>query len=413
MLILYNLIIYSYSFLIRIAGLFDKKANTWIKGRKGIFSNIADQIDPLDKLAWFHAASLGEFEQGRPIIESFREKFPEYKILLTFFSPSGFEIRKNYEGADFVFYLPIDTKANARKFIKLVNPTFVVFIKYEFWYNYLTILRKNNIPVFFASSIFRKQQHFFQWYGSWFKKMLRTVSFFFVQNQESVTLLNSIGIAQVLKSGDTRFDRVFKIAQNTKSFPLIEKFSENENVLLAGSTWPADEEALHHLIHQIEGLKMIIAPHEIKEERIKSLMSLFNDNKIVRFSEADINNIDQAKILIIDGMGFLSQLYQYCTLAYIGGGFGNGIHNTLEAATFGKPVVFGPNYLKFAEAIDLIKLNGAFSINKKENLGQVVSQLLKNDKALLSASQTCQNYVKGEKGATDIILNKISKIIQL
>ena len=413
MLVLYNLIIYGYSFLIRIAGLFDKKASTWVKGRKRIFSNIADQIDPLDKLAWFHAASLGEFEQGRPIIESFREKFPQHKILLTFFSPSGFEIRKNYEGADYVFYLPIDTRTNAKRFIKLVNPAFVVFIKYEFWYNYLNILKQNNIPVFFVSSIFRKQQHFFQWYGSWFRKMLRTVSFFFVQNQESVTLVNSIGIAQVLKSGDTRFDRVFKIAQNTKSFPLIEKFSENENVLLAGSTWPADEEALYHLIHQIEGLKMIIAPHEIKEERIKSLMNLFNDNQIVRLSEADINNIGQAKILIIDGMGFLSHLYQYCTFAYIGGGFGKGIHNTLEAATFGKPVVFGPNYLKFAEAVDLVKLNGAFIINNKDDLVQVAFQLLKNDKTLLSASQTCQDYVEGKKGATDIILNKISEIIQL
>lgn len=405
---LYNLFIHLYLFLISIAAIFDKKAKLWVHGRKEIFNAIAKKINPEDKIAWFHAASLGEFEQGRPVIETFREENPQFKVLLTFFSPSGYEIRRDYNKADYIFYLPIDTRKNVSKFINLINPDIAVFIKYEFWYNYIKGLHKNNTPIFFISSIFRKQQHFFKWYGGWFKSQLKQISYFFVQNDESVALLKSIGINQVLKSGDTRFDRVYKISQQTKSFPLMNQFTKSNKVLLAGSTWPADEALLLPLIEKTDGLKLIVAPHEIKEERIKSLKKLFSAYEVILFSMVDEKQIKDAQVLIIDGIGFLSHLYQYCTFAYIGGGFGNGIHNILEAATFGKPIVFGPNHQKFAEAVDLIKRNGAFCINKKEDLISVSEKLLTNENTFQTASLACKSYVDKSKGATEIIIKKIT-----
>jgi len=391
--------------------MFNPKAKLWVDGRKGLLKKLAGQIDKNDKIAWFHAASLGEFEQGRPVIESFRKRFPAYKILLTFFSPSGHEIRKNYEGADYVVYLPIDTKRNAREFVKIVQPQLVVFIKYEFWFNYLKVLFKNNIPVFFASVIFRKEQHFFKWYGSWSRKMLKRVSFFFVQNRESYDLLKSIGIDQVDISGDTRFDRVFSIAENAKKFPLIEKFAEGDKVFLAGSTWPKDEELIEKLSSEDPSLKIIVAPHEIHPERIDSLVKRFASQKALRYSEADENGISKAQILIIDGMGFLSGLYQYCHFAYIGGGFGKGIHNILEAATFGKPVIFGPNYQRFAEAVDLVQMEGAFVINNSSDLISISEKLLNDNGSWQNASSICKEYVMKEKGATEHILSKISEFM--
>jgi 3-deoxy-D-manno-octulosonic-acid transferase len=408
---LYNLSIYLYSISIRIAAFFDPKAHLWIKGRKKIFTQIAEKINPEDEIVWFHSASLGEFEQGRPVIESFRENFPQYKILLTFFSPSGYEIRKDYEKADYIFYLPLDTKSNAKKFIRLIQPKIAIFIKYEFWYNYLKVLHQNNIPTFFISSIFRQQQHFFKWFGAWFRKRLMQVSYFFVQNDESVSLLNSIGVNGVIKSGDTRFDRVYKIAVQTKQFPLVEIFTKNNKVLLAGSTWPIDEEIFPQLLQKIDDLKIIIAPHEVNHERIKSLKNKFDRSKTILFSEANEVQMKKASVLIVDGVGFLSHLYQYCTFAYIGGGFGSGIHNILEAATFGKPIVLGPNHLKFAEAVDLIRLNGAFGIQKKEDLINVSEQLLTQKTVLQSATIVCKDYVKENRGATAIILKKIEEFL--
>ncbi|RLD50853.1 MAG: 3-deoxy-D-manno-octulosonic acid transferase [Bacteroidetes bacterium] len=407
----YSLFIHLYHFIIRIVAPFNPKARLWVDGRKGIFKELTEQLDPKDKIAWFHAASLGEFEQGRPIIETFRKQYPDYKILLTFFSPSGYEIRKDYEGADYIVYLPIDTKKNARKFIRIVQPKLVIFIKYEFWFNYLRILSENNIPVFFASVIFRKEQHFFQWYGAWSRKMLKKVSFFFVQNKASSDLLKSIGIRQVLMSGDTRFDRVFSIAQNAKKFPLVEKFAKGDKVFLAGSTWPADEEIIEKMILKNPSLKLIIAPHEIHQERINSLIKKFASHKILKYSETNEENISKAQILIIDGMGFLSGLYQYCDIAYIGGGFGKGIHNILEAATFGKPVIFGPNYQRFAEAVELVQLKGAFAIGSSFEVISITDTLKNNEASWQSASSICKEYVLKKKGATEIILSKVSEFI--
>ncbi|MCD4747617.1 MAG: 3-deoxy-D-manno-octulosonic acid transferase [Bacteroidales bacterium] len=403
----YNIAIYLYLFIIYISGIFNKKAKQWIFGRKKLFEKIRTTIDPHEKIAWFHCASLGEFEQGRPIIEGYRQEHPEYKILLTFFSPSGYEIRKNYKGADYIFYLPIDTKSNARKFISLVKPDLVFFIKYEFWFNYINILHQKKIPVFIVSAIFRPDQYFFKWYGWWFRKMLNKISYIFVQNPDSLKLLNSIGITHTSVSGDTRFDRVFAVAQQKKSFPIIEQFKENKNIFLSGSTWPSDENLIFTLIEKnFTNLKFIIAPHETNIERINLLLKKIN-RKAIKYSEAKADNIKNADVLIIDSIGILSHLYQYSAIAYIGGGFGKGIHNILEAATFGKPVIFGTNYHKFQEAKDLIKSEGAFSINNSNELINKSKELLNNSDFYKKCSETCINYINEKKGATGIILKNI------
>ncbi|MCK4638600.1 MAG: 3-deoxy-D-manno-octulosonic acid transferase, partial [Bacteroidales bacterium] len=401
MAFLYNLAIYGYYFLILIASLFNKKARQWIAGRKNLFNHIKTAIGKEQNIVWFHSASLGEFEQGRPVIESFREKFPKYKILLTFFSPSGFEIRKNYTSADYIFYLPIDTRKNANKFIKIIKPKLAFFIKYDFWYNYINALSKANIPIFFISAIFRKEQYFFKWYGVWFRKNLNKISYFFVQNNESENLLNSIGIKNVLVSGDTRFDRVFALAQQKKPFPSIEQFKQNSEVFLAGSTWPPDEELILDLIkNNLHDLKFIIAPHETHKERIDSLIKNINA-KVLKYSEATDKNINEADILIIDSVGILAHLYQYATIAYIGGGFGVDIHNIQEPVTFGKPVIFGPKYHKFQEARDLVKLGGAFSISSINDLIKITNKLLKNRSYYLECSEICKNYILEKTGATE------------
>lgn len=411
---LYNITIHLYLLLIRVSGLFNDKARLWLKGRNNIIKRISEQINSKEDIVWFHAASLGEFEQGRPVIEAFRQKFPDYKILLTFFSPSGYEVRKDYKNADYIFYLPIDTKSNARKFVQTVNPKLVIFIKYEFWFNYLNELHKNNIPTFIISAIFRKEQHFFKWYGGWFRKKLKCINRFFVQNRESLELLNSIGINNVGVSGDTRFDRVFAIAQQAKKFPLIEKFINDKKVFLGGSTWQPDEELIEHLTNKFkDNLKFIIAPHEIDKERIKSVLTTFNKHKVLKYSEANEDNVQNADVLIIDGIGFLSGLYQYCDIAYIGGGFGKGIHNILEAVTFGKPVIFGPNYQKFAEAKDLVGLKGAFNISNERELLEITDSLIRNQTILRSSSLICKKYIENKRGATKVVLNFIQKSLTL
>jgi 3-deoxy-D-manno-octulosonic-acid transferase len=453
MWIIYDLIIHLYGDAISIAALFNPKARKWVLGRKGIFKELSSQfavrssqfavggqqsiVNPrtstidnrqsaidnqlptancqLPTLIWFHCASLGEFEQGRPVIDAFRKEHPDWKILLTFFSPSGYEIRKNYEGADYIFYLPLDSPWNAKKFIYLVRPALVVFVKYEFWFRYLDVLNKNSIPVYIISAIFRPNQHFFKWYGGWARKQLRKVTRFFVQDDKSKELLQSFGIEQVTVSGDTRFDRVAAVAANAKSFPLVEKFAGNQPVFLAGSTWPADEELIMKLIEMLgDKMKFIIAPHEVGEQRIAALKAAVQSSKFkVQSCSAEVfstlseDNALSCNILIIDGIGYLSHLYQYATIAYIGGGFGAGIHNILEAAAFGKPVIFGPNYEKFQEAVDLIDAGGAFTISDLEELNSRTAQLLENFIFNQVAGEICRNFVEKRKGSTGKILSFI------
>lgn len=405
MSLLYNFFIYTYLLAIHISAFFNAKAKKWVQGRKQIFRQFEKNIDTNKKIIWFHCASLGEFEQGRPVMEAFREKHPEFKILVTFFSPSGYEIRKNYKGADYIFYLPMDTRRNARRFIRFVHPELVFFIKYEFWFNYLNYLKINKIPVFLVSGIFRPSQHFFQIYGGWFRRRLQSFSYFFVQNPDSMQLLHRINLESVIISGDTRFDRVFSIASQAKDFPLVKQFAGGNQVFLAGSSWPADEILINELVKQeIPGLKFIIAPHEVHPEHINALLEML-PKPALKFSEANEENIHSTDILVVDSIGILSGLYRYATMAYIGGGFGKGIHNILEAATFGIPVIFGTQYHKFQEAIDLIALNGAFTIKTATELQMVCQSLLFNNDAYQKSADACRQYVENNRGATDKVLS--------
>jgi 3-deoxy-D-manno-octulosonic-acid transferase len=447
MWLIYDLIIHLYGDAISMASLFNAKARQWVRGRKGLFRKIESAVSGrrsavsgqwsavsgqwsvnsnlpaadcrLPTVAWFHCASLGEFEQGRPVMEALRQAHPDWKILLTFFSPSGYEIRKNYDGADYIFYLPLDTPLNAKKFIRLVRPSLVVFVKYEFWFRYLDILYREKIPVYVISAIFRPNQHFFKWYGGWARKQLKKVTEFFVQDSASEKLLREYGINQVTVSGDTRFDRVAAIAENAKSFPLVEEFAGNHPVFLAGSTWPADEELIIKLIETYgDRMKFIIAPHEVHRVRIEALKNQVGGQrsavsnsvfKTLLFSRLSEENAESTRVIIVDGIGYLSHLYQYATIAYIGGGFGAGIHNILEAAAFRKPVIFGPNYGKFREAVDLIDAGGAFSIENAEQLNNRTGELLEDDHTRQKSSDICSNYVRDKKGATGVILSEIMK----
>ena len=411
---MYKISIYVYYIAIYIASVFrHKKAVQWINGRKNLFSEIEKKVKTSHPLAWFHCASLGEFEQGRPLMEEFRKQYPTYKILLTFFSPSGYEVRKNYNGADYIFYLPIDTPANAKHFLALTNPTLVFFIKYEFWFNYIKQIKNNAIPFFVVSSNFRKSQHYFKWYGFWFRKQLKGVSRFFVQNNNSLQLLNNIHITNVTVSGDTRFDRVMALAQNTMKLPLIEKFCDGKDIFIAGSTWEPDEDILIKLINSEKTkYKFIIAPHMVDKPHIASLVEKIKKGHVVLYSEADPDNVLYAKVLIIDCIGILSNLYRYGKIAYIGGGFGSGIHNILEAATYGMPVIFGPKYHKFIEAVELIEKGGAYCIHNENEFMQVVIDLITNNKQLREKSAIAREYVQKNIGATQLILKEISRYIK-
>jgi len=411
---MYKISIYVYYIAIYIASVFrHKKAVQWINGRKNLFSEIEKKVKTSHPLAWFHCASLGEFEQGRPLMEEFRKQYPTYKILLTFFSPSGYEVRKNYNGADYIFYLPIDTPANAKRFLALTNPTLVFFIKYEFWFNYIKQIKNNAIPFFVVSSNFRKSQHYFKWYGFWFRKQLKGVSRFFVQNNNSLQLLNNIHITNVTVSGDTRFDRVMALAQNTMKLPLIEKFCDGKDIFIAGSTWEPDEDILIKLINSEKTkYKFIIAPHMVDKPHIASLVEKIKKGHVVLYSEADPDNVLYAKVLIIDCIGILSNLYRYGKIAYIGGGFGSGIHNILEAATYGMPVIFGPKYHKFIEAVELIEKGGAYCIHNENEFMQVVMDLITNNKQLREKSAIAREYVQKNIGATQLILKEISRYIK-
>jgi 3-deoxy-D-manno-octulosonic-acid transferase len=410
---LYNISIYLYSFFIQIASVFNSKARLWVDGRKDIFQRIRAALEDEPsgeerKIAWFHCASLGEFEQGRPVIEEFRSRFPAYKIFLTFFSPSGYEVRKNYRGADYIFYLPADTMHNAQRFISLVNPQIAFFIKYEYWYNYFRNLYQKQIPFYIISAIFRPGQHFFQWYGSWFRDQIKQVNWFFLQDNESAKLLLKTGINKFSVTGDTRFDRVCAIARQVRSYPLVEKFCGESQVILSGSSWAEDEEILFPMMNKSgSSLKFIIAPHETHPARISSLLSRLKIPAL-KYSEANSVNIYDFRVLIIDSIGILAHLYQYAFIAYIGGGFGAGIHNILEAAAFGVPVVFGPNYKKFREAKDLISSGGAYTISDANEFIQITNRLMTQPEEYSASAEICYQYVRDHKGATEKIMEKIN-----
>ena len=391
---LYNISIWIFSTAINIASLFNPKAKQWIKGRKGIFQKVAESTKDSQDIVWFHCASLGEFEQGKPIIEGYKIKHPTHKVLLTFFSPSGYEIRKNYDGVDWVFYLPADTKKNAKQFINIVNPIKVIFIKYEFWFNYMAECKKQNIPFYSASSIFRKKQSFFKY--DFFAKQLNNVSHFFVQDNNSKELLQKIGFSNCTVAGDTRFDSVVSNTQNAISIPLIKKFSENKTTIICGSTWPKDEALLAKYIKENPNYKYIIAPHEMHH-----ISELKKQTNALLFSKANNTNISNSTVLIIDSIGILSNIYKYGDLAYIGGGFGSGIHNILEAVAYGLPVMFGPNYQKFKEANELIALVGAKEISNHSELETTILSFIDFD------SSISKNYIKNNAGATDIIISSI------
>ncbi len=382
-----------------------------LSGRKNSFEKLRSQLSvlrpdgyrsPGSKLIWFHCASLGEFEQGRPLMEKLKSMHPEVKIFLTFFSPSGYEIRKNYTGADLVVYLPMDTPSNAKKFLELVRPDKAFFVKYEFWFNYLRELENRKISTYLVSGIFREEHHFFKSTGGWFRKHLSAFTHFFLQDEKSVELLNSIGYVNTTLCGDTRFDRVAETAKNTKQIDLIKSFAGNDKMLIVGSSWSEDEHLVQRL--KLAGLKLIVAPHEIDEKHIVSIEEQFAKIGLcLRYSKANEDNVFDAKTLIIDNIGMLSSLYQYGSIAFIGGGFGKGIHNILEAAAFGLPVIFGPNYQKFAEAKELIKLGGAFSVTTISELESVM-KLLSDEQVLKTAGQISRMYVQGKVGASDKIL---------
>ncbi len=414
---LYNLSIHLFGLAIRIASHFNPKAKLWIEGRKNIFEKLKTTIDPSAKIIWFHVASLGEFEQGRPVIECMRQQFPQHKILLTFFSPSGYEIRKNYAGAESIFYLPLDTKRNAQQFIAIVKPQMAIFVKYEFWIHYINALHNNKIPIYSISSIFRADQIYFKSYGKFYADALKKIAFFFVQNEESKKLLQSIERNNVMISGDTRFDRVAQNVASVKPIPVIEKFVQNKPVLIAGSTWPKDEALLLELINQTKtDYKFIIAPHQIHQEQIDGFIKKLNVTAI-KFSKSEKEDTSKARVMIIDNVGMLTSIYQYGSISYIGGGFGAGIHNILEPSVFMMPVLFGPNYHKFQEAHDLLKIKSAFVINNALELIEIFNRLAKEKQetnpfaALVPPPQF--EYFKSKVGATNLIVDKICSLNKL
>lgn len=403
---LYYLGIQVFAFLIRFAALFNQKARLFYKGRKNMFAELSG-IPENKKTIWFHCASLGEFEQGRPLIEKIKKQHPDYFILLTFFSPSGYEIRKNYKFADFVTYLPLDTPGKARRFTALVNPDKVFFIKYEFWYFFLRELHKKGIETYLVSGVFRKNQFFFRWYGKAFRKMIDWFDYIFVQDQVSYNLLASYGYSDIAVSGDTRLDRVIDIVSNAKEMPLLNEFKQDELLLVAGSSWPKDEELLIRFFRENkQPFKMIIAPHEVHDGHIERIISNLKEFNVVRYSEAEGSDLPKADVLIIDSIGLLSALYRYGEFAYIGGGFGKGIHNLLEAATWGIPVVFGPNHDKFKEADELKEIGGGFAVNDYEELKKIFNQFLNDDVFLKKAGAKAKNYIQQNSGATNVILSK-------
>ena len=407
---MYELFIILYNIGVWVASFFSKKVRTMWKGEHRTFRVLREKIDPNAMYIWFHAASLGEFEQGRPIMEAIRREHPGYKILLTFFSPSGYEVRKNYDGADVVVYLPIDTKRNARRFLRLTNPVMAFFIKYEFWSNYLHMLKERHVPTFSVSSIFRPNQIFFRAYGKGYGKVLDCFTHFFVQNEESRDLLKSIGIDCVSVTGDTRFDRVLQIRDAGKSLPIVENFvggtaEDRPHVFIAGSSWPPDEDIFIRYFNEHRDWKLIIAPHVIGDDHMKQILGKL-ERKTVRYTEATTENVVGAECLIIDCFGLLSSIYRYADVTYVGGGFGVGIHNVLEAAVWRKPVIFGPNNKNFQEAQGLLKAGGGFEVTSYDDFVGVMRKLA-DDKALEQSRERAGGFVESLAGATRQIMKEV------
>lgn len=417
---IYNIVIYFVLWGIAIASLFNEKVRKMWRGEREAFKILKQKVDPNAKYIWFHAASLGEFEQGRPLMERIRKDYPQYKILLTFYSPSGYEVRKNYEGADIICYMPVDTRLNAICFLRLVRPVMAFFIKYEFWSNFLHILKHRNIPTYSVSSIFREDQVFFKWYGRSYAGVLKCFTRFFVQNEESKRLLEGIGITAVDVVGDTRFDRVLQIKEAAKQLPICEAFRtgvassqsadvphHDFKVFVAGSSWPPDENIFIPFFNEHKDWRLLIAPHVIAEEHLKLILSLIKGKKVVRYTQTTPEEAAEADVLIIDCFGLLSSMYNYGDVAYIGGGFGVGIHNTLEAAVWNMPVIFGPNNKKFQEAQGLLKSGGGFEINNYEDFSGLMTSLMNDETFLKQAGDKAGAFVAHLAGATDKVLASV------
>lgn len=406
MRLFYNLGIRVLVLLVKIAAIRNPKAKQWLKGRKNLLKNLSKEKDPAQKVIWVHCASLGEFEQGRPLIEEIRRRYPDKKIMLTFYSPSGYEVRKNYQGVDYIYYMPADTRRNAKRFIKYCNPEIAFFIKYEYWYNFLSVLKKRNVPVYFVSSIFRKEQLFFKWYGGWYRKILKMITHFYLQNQVSADLLTSLKVTNYTVVGDTRFDRVAHILENVKPIPLVEEFLENKKAIIVGSSWKAEEALLMQYYRNNPSVKLIIVPHEVNPENIQRIQNQFGNMAVCYSKLKNIKPVGK-DVLIVDTYGMLTSLYQYGYIAIIGGGFGVGIHNVLEAATYGMPVIFGPEYKRFREAVDLVERYCAFPVNNIEEFNALLTHLLKEPLLVKSISEKTSEYVKENVGATTKILDAV------
>lgn len=393
---------------VAIASCFNKKVKKMWAGERQALKVLREKVDPNARYIWFHAASLGEFEQGRPLMEYLRKTHPEYKILLTFFSPSGYEVRKNYEGADIICYLPLDTIRNARRFLRAIKPVMAFFIKYEFWYNYLHILQHRGVPTYSVSSIFRPDQIFFQWYGKGYGRVLKCFTHFFVQNIESKNLLAKLDIHDVEVVGDTRFDRVLQIKEASKQLPIVEKFTENTSkVFIAGSSWLPDEEVFLKYFNLHKDWKLIVAPHVIGEDHLAQIFELLKGRRVVRYTEATEENVKDAEVLIIDCFGLLSSIYHYGTISYVGGGFGVGIHNVLEAAVWDIPVIFGPNNKRFQEAQGLIMAGGGFEINDYQSFRDLMMRFETDEMFLQTSKKHAGEFVKGRAGATEKIMGSL------
>ncbi|MBP2284178.1 3-deoxy-D-manno-octulosonic-acid transferase [Flavobacterium sp. CG_23.5] len=409
MLFLYNLFVIFVSQALKLVALFSPKIKLFVEGRKDVFATLEQKIKPTDKTIWFHTASLGEYEQGLPVIEKIKEKYPSHKIVVTFFSPSGYEVRKNNTVADATVYLPLDTKKNAQHFLEIVHPDLVFFIKYEYWLNYLNELKELNTPTFLISGIFRENQMFFKWYGGFYRKALDAFTYFFVQNEGSKKLLLQLCKTNVAVSGDTRFDRVAAILKKDNSLDFISEFKNNTLTVVVGSSWPKDENLLVDYINSTNhAIKFIIAPHNIKSEQIQQLKNGIS-KKTVLFSEMEGKNLADYDVFIIDTVGILTKIYSYADIAYVGGGFGNpGVHNILEPATYGVPIIMGPNYSHFAEATALVNLEGCISISNKKELETAFRDLILIEVERQEKGHICSTFVQMNKGATAIIMNTLA-----
>ena len=408
MLFIYSIIVSIAGLLLQIIAFFVPKINLFVAGRKEVFPTLKAKIKSTDKTFWFHAASLGEYEQGLPVIERIKEKYPNHKIIVSFFSPSGYEVRKNNTIADATVYLPLDTLKNAKKFIQLTHPDAVFFIKYEFWPNYLNELKRQNIPTYLISGIFRENQAFFKWYGGFYRKALDAFTYFFVQNENALHLLHQLGKENAIVSGDTRFDRVASILEKDNTLDFIETFKNGKTTIVAGSSWPKDEELLVDFINSTTtDTKYIIAPHNIKPDQIQQLKNSCA-KKVLLYSEKENKDLKDFDVFIIDTIGILTKIYSYADIAYVGGGFGHpGVHNILEPATFGIPILIGPHFSHFAEATDLVALKGCITIQNKEELSRNFLDLITNTESRIEKGTICRDFVQKNKGAVDRIMEKV------